>query len=208
MKASQMYKIYIFFKGLIPKNIKTYLILAAVLFVSGLMATIKIQYNSNVKLKNENTRIEGNQFALLSDDQTQVNLVLKQKEINGKLKFTVDSLAKELKIKVKQIEKVVTIENTIHDTLNVPVPVYITSKNEWLLRDSSACFKYASKLILKGDSIEAIRQYFEYDNKTIEIFYKIRPHKFLFIKYGKWQYKEKISATCGIVQEKEIQFVK
>lgn len=203
-----IYKIYTFFKSLIPKNFKTYLILAAILFVIGLMATIKIQHNSNVKLKNENARIEGNQFALLSDDQTQVNLVLKQKEINGKLKFIVDSLAKELKIKPHQIEKIITIENFIHDTVRVPVYVTSTGKGQWNISDSSKCFKWQGNALLLKDDLKITRTLFENKDVIIETFYKVRPHKFLFIKYGKWQFKEKISSTCGTVQEKNISFIK
>jgi hypothetical protein len=203
-----MTAIILFLKSLIPKNIKTYLILAGIILFLALFSTIKILHNSNLKLKSENARIEGNQFALLSDNQNKVNLFLKEKEVTGQLKKERDSLAKELKIKPKQITDIITIDNSTHDTLKVTIPVYITTKNEWLLKDSTRCLKYASKLILKGDSIKAERQYFEYNNKITEVFYKIRPHRFLFIRYGKWQFKEKISSTCGTVQEKDITFTK
>ncbi len=178
-------------------KLKIYLIIGAVLFLIAAVVTVNIQSKIIKKRNSEISRLESNNYQLMSDARQQTNLYLTEREVTGKLKRERDSLALSLKIKPKQIQKIIYLDNSTHDTIKVPVPVNIISKYEWMLTDSTACLKYASKLILEGDSIKAERQYLEYDNRITQTFYKQRPHKFLFIKYGKWVYKQKIDAICG-----------
>jgi hypothetical protein len=63
-------------------------------------------------------------------------------------------------------------------------------------------------LILEGSEIKGERQLFEYNNKTVQTFYKVRPHKILFIRFGKWVYKQKIDSECGEVSIQTINFTK
>jgi len=190
------------------KKVKTGLIIFAVLFLAGAVVTVNIQTKKIKRLKSENTRLDNNNYQLMSDNRKQTNLVLKEKEVTGKLKKERDSLAKSLQIKPKQIEKIIYLDNSTHDTVKVPVPVTITGKNEWLLRDSTKCLKIVYNVKLKGDSLIAERQLLEDNNRIIETFYRIRPHKFLFIKYGKWVYRQKIDSECGETTEKIFTFIK
>jgi len=190
------------------KKVKTGLIIFAVLFLAGTVITVNIQTKKIKRLKLENTRLDNNNYQLMSDNRKQTNLVLKEKEVTGKLKRERDSLAKSLQIKPKNITEIKYQTITIRDTVKVPVPVAITGKNEWLLRDSTKCLKYVAKLVLKGDSLIAERQLLEDNNRITETFYRVRPHKFLFIKFGKWVYKQKIDSECGETTIKTFTFIK
>jgi hypothetical protein len=210
MKLSIIYKIYIFIKPALPmfKNIRYYLLGAVILFLIAAVVTVNLQAKKIKRIEADNFRLEGNQFALMSDARQQTNLYLNEKEVTGRMKKERDSLAKSLNIKPRQLQKIIYIDNSTHDTVKVPVPVTITGKNEWLLQDSGQCFKYASKLILKGDSLKGERQLFEYNNQTTQVFYKQRPHKFLFFRFGKWVYKSKIESECGETIIKTFNFTK
>lgn len=189
-------------------KIKWYLIGALILFFFILVTTVKIQHNKIIRIRIENKRLSTNQDQLLAENLQIKNLNLKKDEVTGRLKRERDSLAAALKIKPKQIDKIIYIDNSTHDTVKVPVLVEIMAKGEWLLRDSSRCFKYASKLVLEGDSLIGERQLFEYNNRTIQTFYKKRPHKCWFIQYGRWQYLQKIDSECGDVKFQSFTFLK
>jgi len=181
--------------------------LVILILVAGFF-TIKYLVKENQKYRSDNYRLESNQFQILSDATQQTELYLKQKEVTGRIKKERDSLALIVKVKPKFIEKIITIDNSTHDTIPVSVPVNNIDKNVWMLRDSSKCWKYASKLILEGSEIKGERQLFEYNNKTVQTFYKVRPHKILFIRFGKWVYKQKIDSECGEVSIQTINFTK
>lgn len=189
-------------------KIKWYLIGALIVFFFILVTTIKIQHNKIIRMRIENTRLATNQYQLLTENLQITNLNLKKDEVTGRLKRERDSLAAALKIKPKQIDKINYIDNSTHDTVKVPVSVTIMSKTEWMLRDSTKCWKYASKLVLKGDSIIGERQLFEYNNRTTQTFYKKRLHKCWFIRYGRWQYLQKIDSECGDVKFQSFTFLK
>jgi hypothetical protein len=181
--------------------------LVALILVAGFF-TIKYLVKENQKYRTDNYRLESNQFQILSDATQQTELYLKQKEVTGRIKRERDSLALIVNVKPKQITKVITIDNSIHDTIPVPVPVNIIDKNEWEIRDSTECLKIVYNAKLKGDSLITNRELLEYDNKTVQTFYKQRPHKFLCIRFGKWQYKQKIEAQCGETKIETINFTK
>jgi hypothetical protein len=190
------------------KNLKWYIYGSIAVFFLILLAENRIQSNKIAKQKADIERIEANNFQLMSDAHQQTTLYLTQKEITGQLKRQCDSLAKALKIKPKQIEKIVEVTNTIHDTVRVSVPVTITGKDTWKITDKGDCFIWSADAFKIGDSLKINRTSFEYDNKTTEVFYRERPFRFLFIKYGKWVYKEKIDAKCGNSTEKVFKFIK
>jgi len=190
------------------KNLKWYIYGSIAVFFLILLAENRIQSNKIAKQKADIERIEANNFQLMSDNKQQTTLYLTQKEITGKLRLKTDSLAKALKIKPKQIEKIVEVTNTIHDTVIMPVPVTIIGKDKWKITDRGDCFKWSADAFKIGDSLKINRTSFEYNNKTTEVFYRERPFRFLFIKYGKWVYKEKIDAQCGNSTEIVFNFVK
>lgn len=179
--------------------------------ISAVVLICVIVFYQFKKIQNQNvniSRLENNWNQQIVKNSTIVNLLLSEQEQSGQLTRSKDSLSKLLQIKPRQIQKIVYITINETDTIKVNVPVYHINKNEWILRDSGSCFKYVSNLKLSGDSLKAIRQLFEYNNKTTEVFYKKRPYKFLFIKYGRWRYLQSLTSECGSAQEKNIQFIK
>lgn len=178
-------------------KIKTYLIIAAFLFLAAAVITVNVQAKKLIKLRADNFRLEGNQFSLMSDARQQTNLYLKEHEVTGRLKRSRDSLAAALKVKPKQIEKIVYIDNSTHDTIPKEVPVYMTGTGGWKITDGNDCFKWSANAFLRGDSLKVERILFENNNRITQTFYRKRPYRFLFIKYGKWNYLQKISSTCG-----------
>jgi len=188
---------------------KKYLIPGSIIVFFGMAITIDLLVSRNRKLLVEQERLEQNNKALLTESQNQVTtLNLKFNEVYFKLKTERDSIAKSLQIKPKQVEKIIYIDNSTHDTVKVPVPVQILSKKEWMIRDSTRCLRWQGKAILQGDSLSVERQLLEWNDRTTQVFYRVRPHKFLFIKYGKWVNYQKISSECSNVKVQNFVFVK
>jgi hypothetical protein len=167
---------------------------------------VKIQSGRINRLKTEIGRLAENNYQLLEDSRQITILHLREKEVTGRLKHERDSLAAALKIKPKQVEKIIYITSHVKDT--IPKPVYINKLDghTWVLRDSGKCWRYVSRLTLTGDSLQGERQLYENNNLITETFYKKRSHRFLFIQFGKWQYLQRISATCGDPVYKAIVF--
>jgi hypothetical protein len=190
------------------KNLKLYFYAFVALFLIGAVVTINIQKNKIEKRDAEIDRITRNNYELMNDRDNQVELVLKEKEVSGKIKIERDSLAVLYSIKPKFITKIVTIDNYTRDTVKIEVPVTIIGKDTWNITDSGNCFKWAGNALKIGDSLKVERTLFEYNNKTTQTFYKKRPYKFLFIKYGKWDYVQKIDSECGENKIQNITFTK
>lgn len=189
-------------------KLKLYLIIGAIIIVASAFVTANILIKQNKKLKSEIERVQGNNFQLMAENRHQTTLFLTEKELTGKLSSERDSLAKALKIRPKQITKIVYIDVVTRDTIKVPVYVTITGKDTWKLADGNECFKWAANAFKQGDSLKIDRTLFEYSNKTTETYYKERPRKFLFIKFGKWIYKADIKSECGEPVQKTINFIK
>lgn len=190
------------------KNLKTYMIIAAILIVGAAFVTVNIQAKKINALKADNARLETNVYQLTQDNQQITNLTLRQKEVTGRILRERDSLAMIVRVKPKFIDRIITIDNSTHDTVKVNVPAKPVSKNEWNITDSTECLKIAYNVKLVGDSLHVKRTLLESSNKTTQTFYKKRPHKFLGISYGRWQYLQKIDARCGGVKYESIVFKK
>ena len=211
IKISAMYVIFKFINPVIKpimKNIKLILTGIAVLFLAAVVVTVKIQAKKIKAQKEEIARVQLNNMQLMGENRQKTTLVLRKDEINGKLKVTIDSLSKVLRIKPKQIERIITNTVIQKDTVIKKVPVYISGQNFWKIKDSGPCFKWQADAFILDDSLSVNRTLFFYNNKTTEVYFKERPFRFLFIKYGKWQFKQKIDSECGGISTKEIQFIK
>ena len=190
------------------KNIKLILIGIAIFFVAITFVTANILYKNNQKLKKENERLENNNYALFSDNNANYVLWLKEKELTNKLTKDRDSIAKALKVKPKQIEKIVYISTTEKDTVVKEVPVQVIGKNQWSVSDTGKCFIWSGNVTLSDTILNVKRTSFSYQNDLTDVYYKKRPHKFLFIKYGKWKYEVSLTSKCGEPVRKEINFLK
>ena len=179
-----------------------------ILLFFGMGVTINIQVQSIKRLRADNIRMNQNIDQLMQDNAQQTILILTEKEVTGKIKRERDSLAKALQIRPKQIEKIVYIDNSTHDTIRINVPAIITGQDTWKIQDSTKCFKWAANAFKQGNELKITRTLFEYDNRITQTFYRKRPYQFLFIKYGKWQNLQKIESDCGENTVKQFTFIK
>jgi hypothetical protein len=173
-----------------------------------LILETRIQSGKISRLKIENSRVQANNVQLFGEKRQQTTLYLKEKELTRELSTQRDSLAKALKIRPKQVEKIVYRDNTIRDTVIKEVPVIISGKNEWKISDKDKCWSWNAIANLNGDSLKVNRTGFDYHNRTTETYYQKRPKKFLFIHYGKKQNYIEIKPECGEVTVKSFVFVK
>ncbi len=189
------------------KNIRLYLFLFLVLSIILLSAGYNSRGKKIDRLNSENDRKDSNIENLLSENRQITSEVYRQKEVAGRVKRERDSIARELKVKPKQIEKIVTITNTVHDTVPKLIPVTIKGKNEWSFKDSTKCLKIVYNAKLMNDSLIVKRILLDDNNKTTQVFYKKASHIW-FIRTGKWKYFQKIESTCGETTINTVQFIK
>jgi hypothetical protein len=173
-----------------------------------LAATIKIQSHQLKKINAERSRLESNQSDLLTENGELSVLSLRKDEVIGRYIRERDSLSEVLKIKPKQIIQVryETIIQEEHDTIRVPVE--IITDHFWRISDTGNCFSWRADAFLRDDSLKISRTVFDYANKTTYTYYKKRPNKFLFIRFGKWEYLTNIVPECGEAKTEIINFLK
>ena len=179
-----------------------------VLFIAGLTVTVNIQQTQIKKKDAENARLQFNQLELSKENTELTSLTLRKDEVIGRYKITLDSLSEAYEVKPKQIVRY--IERVITEKVTDTVRVYVTEVNQdnWLLSDTGKCFIYEADVYLTNQNLEVWRSNFEYENTTTDVYYKIRPRKFLFLKFGKWQYRHDVNSECGESYTKEVTFIK
>lgn len=189
-------------------KIKIGLIVGAILIIAGTFVTVNIQAKKIRWLNSEKNRLTINNYQLMAEKRQETNLFLREKELTGKLSTERDSIAKALQIKPKQITQIKYQVEIVRDTIDRPVPVFIQGQNFWKIKDVDKCFTWEADAFLQSDSLNIKRTLFDYHNKMTEVYYRKRPHKFLFIRYGKFQNLKKISQDCGEIEIKSFNFVK
>ena len=194
--------------GLPLKKIGIALIIAALLLIAGLFINLRIVNNRNAKLKADNDRLTANQVQLYSQNLSVTKQVLRYKELAGELKSQVEKLADSLRIKPKQIIKIEYRTITEYDTVPVLVDVNPIQKNEWLIADTGKCHIWRGIAKLELDSLIVKRTEYSNENELEEAFYRKRPHKFLFIKWGKWVNYHDVKPTCGEAKVEQFEFIK
>lgn len=174
------------------------------LFFIALVVALAILYNQNQKLRENNIRLAENQSQVIDENVHWQRLVLSQGEFNKLLTHKVDSLLKSLKIAPKQVERVIERHHYHTDTI---VKYYELPKvgNSYPFIDTAQCFKFGGEVNVLGDKVNLLVNLREYNNETTDIFYRERPHKFLFFKWGKWQYEHQAINKCGTDEVREIE---
>jgi hypothetical protein len=188
---------------------KWYLIAFAVVAFFAMIIIIDVQRNNNAKLRAKNDRLNENIGSLLDDNVNQTALILSKDEVIGQIKRERDSIAKELKIKPKQVDKIVTEYITVRDTVETLIPVDVVNDTTWTFVDQiNACTLYQGEVSVSGNSLQVKRLLFQEDNELTTAYYRVRPHKFWFFKWGKWINKVQIVPKCGTVKTESFQFLK
>jgi len=190
------------------KNLKFYLVSLGVVFSISLFVTIGISFNKIRLQKIEIARLSENNYNLTQEGNTTTTLLLKQKEVTGRLRRERDSIARVLDARARNIIRLTY--TTIHFSVSQvkPVPVKAQGKNTWQINDSTACFVWKGSAQLTGDSLKVNRLLFRYDAKVNSAYYKRRPKMFLGIPFGRFIFTEVSSSQCGSVQTKNIEFTR
>jgi hypothetical protein len=181
---------------------------AAVIFVSmGIALKIYIQKYQQEKADRE--RLWSNNLQLFAENRQYIKLVYSKDEFIRVMSDSLRSALDSLKIKPKQVNKIVYRTITEKDTVVKEVPVVQTSYHTWLVSDTGKCFIWSGNVtILSEDSVNVKRTAFSYHNETADYFYQTRPHKFLFIRWGKKTIKQVTVPKCGTAREKVIEIIK
>lgn len=189
------------------KNLKFYLVASGILFVVGLGVTVTVQQKLIAKHKKEIGRLSDNNNNLMQEGSIAISLLLKEKEVTGRLKRERDSIAHSFNTRPKNIIKLTytTIKLSLGNQSLIVKP---KSKNNWTITDTTNCYVWKGAAILKGDSLQVERLFFRYDAQINSTYYKKRPHKFLGIPVGRFVFTEITSSKCGTSQTKIIEFTR
>lgn len=161
-----------------------------------------------IEAQDDRDREQENVAQLLGAQKQYEHIILTTKEALAIKELKIDSQAKALKIKPKQILKIQKEIQTVHDTIPKEVPVERTGPDTWKISDAGQCWSWKATARLQDDSLRIQRTDYRSDNEITNTFYKVRPHKFLCIKYGKWITTMKSTSKCGENKVTEIEFIK
>ena len=187
---------------------KWYLIAAGVLALISFTVWFNILLKRNETLRLENTRLQDNQNQLIARTSNYEKLVLTYKEAERQNIIRIDSLAKLVKVKPKEIIKIVEKVIIQTDTVDRLIQVNIIGKDTWKLSDGDKCFLWQGIAKLIDDSLNVTRTLFKYENKTDDIFWERRKHKFLWFRFGKKETFQESKSQCGESFTREIQISK
>ncbi len=170
-----------------------------------------------VTAKAENIRFEFNQKQLLEETNQYKRLYVKKEEMVKSLTQKQDSLLKALKVKPKQVERIV---ESVHHEIDTTGRTQLLAINDSLLqviennqireypfKDVEGCFTFEGLVTIDNGLHLAVTKR-EYTNTSTEIAYIEREKKFLGIKYGRWRGKLYINNECGEDIVKELTVVK
>lgn len=144
------------------------------------------------KLTETVSRLENNQHAILVNSTEQVSLTTREFK---NLYHKEDSIAQLVGIKSKQLQNVIVNNYHYKDSTIITIPLKPDSINH---SDTLKFIVPLGCITLKGyvvkDNITFSSK--EYKDKLHTFLYGVRPHKFLFIKYGKWIIEAKTYSEC------------
>ena len=163
--------------------------------------------NKLVKARQEIERLKDNQQQLIDDATHSFDLLIKEKELTGKLLRERDSLASALKIKPKQVIKYIDRIVTEKITDTVEVESTILQNMTWHLADGDKCWRWEGEAELNDLDLDVKRTLFEYRNKSTEVYWWQR-RKFLGLRIGKKEYFQKVTPECGDIIVRAVEIVK
>lgn len=196
---------------------KLYIYAAILIIVLSLVSWGTLTRKQLIKARAENIRYQYNQQQLLDKVNEYKRIVVTREELISSLTREQDSLMRELKIKPKQVERIV---ERWHYSVDTTQKAQLLASNDSLKRiiednlsqrypflDQAGCFIFGGSVAIdQGLRLEVTRR--EYTNRSTEIAYLEREKKFLFIRYGPWRGKLFVDNECGEDQVKELTVVK
>ena len=159
-------------------------------------------------LTKEVNRQESNYQNVLAEQKGQNSTVLLTfSEFKDQMSERLDSILKVAKIKPKQVQEITNVTNNYFNSDTTIIrPVLRDSIYPFI--DVKDCFTIGGYLRVINDKPELAITERKFDNEIDIIGYWHRPHKFLFIKYGKRQYDINGVAKCGDVKVSQIKIIK
>jgi len=164
-------------------------------------------YKSLVKARQEIERLKDNQQQLIDDATHSFDLLIKEKELTGKLLRERDSLSTALKIRPKEVIKWVDRIVTEKITDTVEVESTILQNMTWHLADGDKCWRWEGEAELNDLDLDVKRTLFDYRNKSTEVYWWQR-RKFLGLRIGKKEYFQKVTPECGDIIVRAVEIIK
>lgn len=179
-----------------------------VLLFFGMGVAIQQLAKSNKANKDRGDRLWNNILNYKADSAQYLYEIYTQKEFTRVISDSLRDALDSLKIRPKEVQKIIYRYITDIDTVEKPVYVYPEIKNNWLITDTGQCFVWKAKAILTDTTLNVKRTEFSYHNSTTDYYYVVRPHKFLCFRWGKKQIKRVAVPKCGTASESIIEVIK
>jgi hypothetical protein len=177
------------------------------ILIGSLFVSIRIIANQNKAI----ARLEQNQANLLTKEDVNTIVLLTTKELKETMSKELDSTLKANGIKPGQVTDVTNVYNTYNNydtTVIHPDPVIINKDTIYPVDNTVDCFTIKGYMqILAEKPVLTITER-NYADSISMIGYWKRPHKFLFIKWGKKQNFIEASSKCGDVKVQKVDIVK
>jgi hypothetical protein len=178
-----------------------------VLLFFSMGVTIQVLSRKYKAEKADRERLWQNNLNLTAENKQYSKIVYTKDEFIQLLSDSLKTALKSLKIKPKEVTKIVY--RYIIDIDTVDRPVFVDyKKTHWMLSDTGKCFTWSAMAFLSDTTLKVTRTDFVYENQTTDYFYAVRPKKFLFIRYGKKIVKQITVPKCGESSEKVIEILK
>lgn len=140
-----------------------------------------------------------------------VKLSVTLDEFNDIMTRKVDSIMKASKIKAKNVQTVTERFYYYRDTSYshfTPEPVNTPTGKIYPFSDLKKCILIEGYMTMDSLRPSLVITNREVKNNSTDIGYLYRPHKFIFIKYGKWKADLVTSNDCGETTTKVIEIIK
>jgi len=190
---------------------KLYFYGAILLIGLAMGSTIGILSNKLQKEKARANREAENTAQLLNEKDAKIaTLKLTTDELIAFRDQRLDSVFKALRIEKKRVSEVITIRETVHDTIPIeitPKPVFINGKTVYPVNINKNCLKLIGQMTVKDTIPTFTLKEFKWDN-AIDIITYWERKKVLFLRIGKKQYLTTAKADCGEVNVRDIKIVK
>jgi hypothetical protein len=182
-------------------KIKTWLIGFAIIFAISAVVGFNIQRKAIIRLRAEKIRLTENIGQLLDENTDYQILTLTQKEAIRASSLKIDSITHLLKIKPKQVERIIYKEIIQHDTTIVQIPAAQINDTTWKFTDAGNCFVYKGEVSLSDNIVGVKRVDFVYRNNIVDTYFWKRSF-WIFSK--KRYFQESITECDAKVTTKEV----
>jgi len=188
-------------------KIKAIIIGVIVVLFFSMGVTIQVLSRKYQDEKANRERLWQNNLNLTAENRQYTKLIFTKDEFIRQMNDSLKTALESLKIKPKEVTKIVYRYITDIDTVDKVVFVDYR-KTHWQVSDTGKCFTWSAMAFLSDTLLKITRTNFNYSNSTVDYFYQSRPKKFWFIHYGKKKIKQVTVPRCGETTEKTIEIIK